>query len=207
MSHAFRSQTRSPQPAILSKTKSVCQEESPLLRLTQLQPPPTRPKARAALPRVRTRRYRFTERVRTQRAARLCELAIELPTDERAILLSRYADGRSSTQIAAIAGCTRHHIERKLRVLTKRLARPEYVFLAPRLARLDPEQRAIARACIIQGLSIRSAAAQLNMSQHALRERRSVLLAMVRGLASPPPVTVLHVERPPPLPARQATRF
>lgn len=178
-----------------------------MLRLTQTRSEPTASNFRAKSAPIRMRRYRFTERVRTQRAARLCELAIELPTDERAILLARYADGRSSTQIAAIAGCNRHHIERKLRVLTKRLARPEYVFLAPRLAQLDPEQRAIARACIIDGLSIRAAAIRLNMSRHVLRARRAVLLALARGVATPPALPASAGERPPPRPTRANTRL
>ena len=193
MSHAFRSQTPSPRSAILSKTESSCQEQTSKLRLARAEDAPDAPDvavpcaARAPIP---TRRYRFTDRVRTQRAARLCILAAELPPDERALVLSRYADGRSSSQIAALAGCSRFLIERKLRRLTTRLSRPEYIFLAPRLIQLDPAQRSIARACFIEGRSIRAAAIHLNISQHALRESRAVLLALVRGLAAPgtPPV-------------------
>lgn len=201
MPNALRSQKPSPRSSILSKTKYVCQEQSPKLRLTRTAnalvrsaPQP----ARAPIPSVR---YRFTEYARTQRAARLCALARELPPNERALVLARYADGRRSGEIAAIAGCSRYLIERKLRRLTARLARPEYAFLAPRLSQLDPAQRAIARACFIEGRSIRAAAIHLNMSQHALRESRAVLLALARGIATPPPLAMPPVERPPPSPA------
>ncbi len=209
MSHAFRSQTPSPRSAILPKTETACQEQTSTLRFA---PAAAATDARGvAVPRITrapipTRRYRFTERVRTQRAARMCTLAAELPPDERALVLSRYADGRSSSQIAALAGCSRFLIERKLRRLTTRLSRPEYIFLAPRLIQLDPVQRSIARACFIEGRSIRAAAIHLNISQHALRESRAVLLALVRGVATPPPLALPSVRRPPPMPTRASTR-
>lgn len=210
MSHAFRSQMPSPRVSILSNTKTSCQAHRSTLSFTpaeQCRPassPATRAAARAPIP---TARYRFTEHARTQRAARLCKLATELPADERTLVLARYADGRSSGQIAALAGCARHPVERKLRRLTARMARAEYLFLAPRLLQLDPVQRSVARACFIEGRSIRAAAIHLNMSQHALRERRAVLLALVRGVASPPPLAIPPVERPPPILRRARTRL
>lgn len=210
MSHAFRSQAPSLRPSILSKTETVCQEQSGVFRFAPAEQP--RLTSVASVPRavrapIPTVRYRFTEHVRTQRAARLCKLAVELPADERALVLARYADGRSSAEIAALAGCSRFLIERKLRRLTTRMARPEYVFLAPRLLQLDPMQRSIARACFIEGRSIRAAALQLNISQHALREGRAVLLALVRCVAPPPSLARPPVERPPPVPRRARTRL
>jgi len=184
MSHAFHTQKSSPRFAILSKSESSCQEQSaPGLRLT----PPHAPDRVATHAPIAERRLRITDHARAKRAAHLCVLASELPPDERALVLARFADGRSAAQIGAIAGCPRHIIERRLRRLTIRLSTPAFVYLAPRLNLLDAVQRSIAQACFIEGRSIRAAAAHLNISQHALRETRAVLLAQVHA-ARPRPM-------------------
>ena len=178
MSHAFRTQTPSPLSPILSKSESLCQAQSPSSLRLALDHASNGHAGRAP---SAPRRFRFTHHARTQRAAHLCALARELPPDERALVLARFSDGRSGAQISALIGCDRHLVERRLRRLVARLSTPEFAYLAPRLNLFDDAQRSIARACIIEGRSIRSAAAHLNISQHSLREARAVLLALIRS--------------------------
>jgi hypothetical protein len=193
MSIALRSHTPSPQPMILSEGELSCQEISSIAA----QPSGKMARAEAPPPALAgERRARFVEHARAAHAVHLCELAVHLPPDEHALILSRYADGHAVPRIAALTGCTKQTIQRRLHRLTRRLLAPEFAFIAPRLSQLDPTSARVARACIVEGHSVRQAAKCLHMSRHVVRETRSVLLGLSRAAGEPP-------TRPSPIPQRK----
>ena len=124
---------------------------------------------------------RWVDNARAKHAARICELAQHLAPTDRAILQLAYADGKTIPQIAALIGAPRHATQRRLRRLTRRVLTPEFAFIAPQLGELDAVARAVARCCIIEGRSVRDAAAHLRTTQHAVRAARHTLLAMARA--------------------------
>ncbi|MBY0398427.1 MAG: hypothetical protein K2X91_18425, partial [Thermoleophilia bacterium] len=110
-----------------------------------------------------------------------------LPAADRALLLAIYEQGRSLVELAPIMGLEPRSIGRRVRRLVRRISQPAFALAALRSAgwaARDGEWRdlgRVARACVLEGQTLRAAARSLKMSVHAVRRHRETVIAMARG--------------------------
>lgn len=103
------------------------------------------------------------------------------PTD-RALIRWAYADGKPLAELAAVHRVTPRSMSRRIRRLSRRCESPEFGFVLARLRSWEPPLALVARACVLEGRSLRTAAATLGMSAHQVRALRTVVLSMARGV-------------------------
>jgi hypothetical protein len=112
-----------------------------------------------------------------------------LGDSDRLLLRAVYADGKNAAEIARLTRQDRRAVQRRVQRLAARVLSPEFGFIAghARSGRdehgWDAPTRAVALVCVLQGRSVRAAAGSLGMTQHAVRARRSIILAVARGAA------------------------
>lgn len=112
-------------------------------------------------------------------AARLARLAECLPGPERALTTAVYVDGVSIRAAAAFFGVREWDVRRRLARLKARMCSEPFA-LAMRLAADGPDATGrVAWACFVEGLSIRGAAAKLNMPIAMVRAHRAMALAIL----------------------------
>ncbi|MDX2116465.1 MAG: hypothetical protein SFZ24_12720 [Planctomycetota bacterium] len=138
-------------------------------------------------------------RSRRDAAERVVALAEFLPEDERSAVLAVYRDGvtvRDLALAAAVAGPRRdveslaRQLRRRVRRAAQRALSPRFAFVAAFLHPEEPAERArlglpcwtptrrrVARACVLHGLSLRRAAAELGLSFHCVRREMQSILA------------------------------
>lgn len=119
-------------------------------------------------------------------AARLARLAECLPGPERALTTAVYVDGVSIRAAAAFFGVREWDVRRRLARLKARMCSEPFA-LALRLAADGPDATGrVAWACFVEGLSIRGAAAKLNMPIAMVRAHRAVALAILDSIRKNP---------------------
>lgn len=113
---------------------------------------------------------------------RLLELARHLPEADRALVRAVYGDG---TPIRVVAGLRRQpdrECRRRLALLVDRMNHPAFAVAVHGSAPIRGRGARIARACFVEGLTIRQAAVRLRTSVYAVRRERARILAMVQCL-------------------------
>lgn len=111
-------------------------------------------------------------------AERVGHRAAALPKRDRALLDAVYRDGRPVVELAAIMNLPAPVVRRRVRTLVRRVLSPEYGFVLANRDAWTPTRRKVADACVIEGLSIRTAAAKLRLSLHTVRAQRSIIQAL-----------------------------
>ncbi len=119
---------------------------------------------------------------RAERAARLCALADALAPTDRALIRWAYGDGKPLGELAAVHRVTTRAMSRRLQRLARRCESAEFGFVLSRVRTWEPPLALVARACVLEGRSLRSAAATLGMGIHQVRALRTVVLSMARGV-------------------------
>jgi len=109
---------------------------------------------------------------------RLVEMAGALPKSDRVLIETLYRDGRSASELAAIRGEDARAIRRRVRRLVRRVLSPEFRFVAMHKHEWPRTRRAVAEICVIEGRSLRDAAASLGTSLHAVRRHRDTIAAL-----------------------------
>ncbi len=125
---------------------------------------------------------RADPKLRASAAARLSALAEFLPPTERALLRSVYQDGRSIPDLAELLHTPRSSLARRVRRLAARCRSPEFAFVVAHMRKWPAPMAYVGRACVLEGRSVRSAAASLGTTVHAARTLRTVILSMARGV-------------------------
>lgn len=99
------------------------------------------------------------------------------------LLGQHLGSGRSMASIARELGCSADRVRARVRRLIARVESEVYRFVLERTEAQgggwDAEVRAIARACIGRGMSMRSAARELGVSAHVVRARMLEVHAML----------------------------
>lgn len=116
------------------------------------------------------------------RADQLANLADFLPPNERQLIRCLFSEGQTLIEVAALLNQPKESVRRRLHRLTRRMSAPEFAFVALRRDSWPPRLRAVACACVLEGKSLRVAAAELSMSVHAVRCMRDHILAMSAGV-------------------------
>lgn len=119
-------------------------------------------------------------------AERLLHLAEHLPPDERALVEAVYRDGRSTAELARLAGVPVRHFQRKLNKIMGRVGDPLFLFTVTRLDTLPPEIRPVARRAVLHGRTQRDTAHATGQSLHQVRKALERLRGMCDAATSLP---------------------
>jgi hypothetical protein len=120
--------------------------------------------------------------MRAEAAARLSALAEFLAPTDRTLVRWVYRDGKPVAELAGLLRTPRASLTRRVRKLVDRCRSPEFAFVAAHMNAWPAPMAHVARACVLEGRSVRSAAATLKTTVHAARSLRMVVLAMARGV-------------------------
>ncbi len=149
-----------PPPPHANRTDSSTKPriETPNLRLAHLLPQPHQP---------------ISTDLRRQRKAEGVELILRraefLPAPDRALLRATFQAGQTAVHLSKILHQTPRAVRRQIRVLIRRVLAPEFLHVVTRSERWKDPRRHIARACFIEGRSIRATAKELGLSVHVVR--------------------------------------
>lgn len=124
--------------------------------------------------RARSRRIGFSRAA----AESIRALAGHLPDAERALIYDAFELGTPVAQIARRTGQNPRTLTRRVRRITQRLLDPQFRFVAEHRGQWKPTQGTVAQACVIEGLSIREAAARLGLSSHVVRRHKEAIDAL-----------------------------
>ena len=118
---------------------------------------------------------------------RILALAEYVSPPDRALLRAVYDQGRTLVELAPLMGVEPRSIGRRVRRLLFRLGQPAFALAALHAAGWIAEGGQwrdlgrVARACVLEGQTLRAAARSLGMSIHAVRRHRETVLAMAQG--------------------------
>jgi hypothetical protein len=119
-------------------------------------------------------------------AQRIAELGAHLPAPDAALIEAVFAHGLTVQRAAGLMNLDPRTVRRRIRHLVTRIKSPAFAFVVVQRDNFSPERATVARACIIEGRSLRVAAIQLGISIHAVRLHRSAIITQAEALASPP---------------------
>lgn len=105
----------------------------------------------------------------------LVERAAHLPEADAALIRAVYAEGRSVSSLAKMLGRDPRWLRRRVRGLVKRIASPEYIFVATRRAHWAKTRARVAALCILEGRSLREAASELGLTLHTVRRHHDAV--------------------------------
>lgn len=110
--------------------------------------------------------------------AEVARQAQHLPPTERALLLQVFSEGKTVAEIAKERGEPPRRLARRIKRLTSRVLDPRYRYVTEHRQSWRPTRRKVAGACVIEGLSIREAAAKLRLSPYTVRKQREAIDAL-----------------------------
>ncbi len=135
----------------------------------------------------RTTEYDLRRRGDLARAAEvLLARADLLREDEAALIRSVFGRGMTLSELARAAGRRPHTIGARVRRIAARMDTPAFAFVAGHRETWPRPMRAVATACILEGRTVREAAAHLKMSVAAVRRHRDAVLALAASAAASP---------------------
>jgi transposase len=109
---------------------------------------------------------------------RLLMRADHLVQEERALIRALYMDGRSSREVAELIGADPRSVRRRARRIAMRVLSPEFTFVLRQREQWGPTRRRIATVVVLQGKSMRQAAAMLELSLHTVRHHFHAVAAL-----------------------------
>ncbi|HVZ94833.1 MAG TPA: hypothetical protein VG797_10020 [Phycisphaerales bacterium] len=117
-----------------------------------------------------------------QQADRLVRLSQWLRPDERAMVDSVFGRGISAAKLAVIRGESARAMRRRIQRIVKRMASAEYRAVARWCGDWPAARQRVARACFLEGRTLREAAKVLGISVHTVRAHLSAVRAIVDAL-------------------------
>ncbi|MFI4898189.1 MAG: hypothetical protein ACIARR_10220 [Phycisphaerales bacterium JB059] len=115
---------------------------------------------------------------------RIVEGSAWLAPAERALILAYYRDGQRVTEIARLANESVRALRRRLRRAVRRVLSPEFAFVVEAHGGWSPTRRRVARACLLEGRTIRETSERLGLSLHTVRRHHVAIRAMVEQRAT-----------------------
>ena len=113
-------------------------------------------------------------------AESLLDAAQFLDEPDRALIVAIFRNGDTVNAVAARRGCSRHAVSRRVRMLADRLTSPRFMFALACLPDWPNERQAIARACILNGRSVRDAATSLRLTLYTVRRELHLINDLYR---------------------------
>lgn len=98
--------------------------------------------------------------------------------EERALIEAMYRQGMTAQQIAKLRDEPATAIRRRIRTVVRRVLSPRFVFVLRHRDQWPPMRKRVATACILQGRTLREAAAHLHLSLHAVRRQMDAITGM-----------------------------
>ncbi|MEM7755800.1 MAG: sigma factor-like helix-turn-helix DNA-binding protein [Planctomycetota bacterium] len=115
---------------------------------------------------------------RRRQAERLVQRARWLRSDERAVVEAVYGEGRTCADLARLMDQPADAVRRRVRRATRRAASGLFVFVATRREKWPATRRRVATRCVLEGATLREAAAELKLSLHAVRKHWDAVRAL-----------------------------
>ncbi len=112
----------------------------------------------------------------------LVHRAEHLLPEDRALIAAVYQDNLSAAQVAELVGVAPRVIRRRVRLLVHRLLSPRYEFVTRQHRHWGPTRRKVARACILEGRTLRDAATHLDLTLHTVRRHMDAIAAQQEAL-------------------------
>lgn len=112
----------------------------------------------------------------------LAQRAEWLLPEDRALIRALYVDNLTARHIAQLRGASPRSVRRRVHTLVQRLLSPRYEFVARQLERWSPTRARVARACVLEGHTLRAAAERLNVSLHTVRRHMDAVAAQHEAL-------------------------
>lgn len=101
-----------------------------------------------------------------------------LPPD-RDLVRAVFARGLTTLEASSLTGLALRRTRRRVRLLARRVLSAEFAFVVSRREAWPPLRRRVATACVLEGRTLREAAAHLRVSLHTVRTQMDVLRAMM----------------------------
>jgi hypothetical protein len=117
--------------------------------------------------------------VDVEQALRLAE---HLGKADAALLRAVLEQGRPLTEIALLGGLDERALSRRVRGLLRRVSSPAFAMCVLYAGAWPEPLGRVARACVLEGQTIREAARTLGLSVHRVRTARAAVEAMVQGV-------------------------
>jgi DNA-directed RNA polymerase specialized sigma24 family protein len=112
---------------------------------------------------------------RREAVERVLDAAGHLADADRVLLDMLYRDGRPVSDVADLLGRPRHAVRRRVRRLLRRVHSRRFRFALRHAELLPPPVRAVARAHVLQGLTLRQTARRTGLPLHTVREHARTL--------------------------------
>lgn len=107
---------------------------------------------------------------------------VELLTGMDRVLMTMYIEnGNSFRQMARLAGVTEETIARRIRRMTERLMKEEYVTCLRKRDELGRDEMEIAKDYFLTGLSIKRIARKRSATYYSIRQTLKRIEAIIRG--------------------------
>lgn len=145
--------------------------------------------------RPNTAKIDLRHRAFRERAEDQVALAEWLHPAERALIESVFDRGMTVSRLALMSGDDPRLLQRRLRRLLRRMNSREFREVIRRADAWPVTRRRVARACILQGQTLRRAAEQLRLSVHTVREQIAIIRAVINGGEDPDVSPSLREER------------
>lgn len=101
-----------------------------------------------------------------------------LPPD-RDLMLAVFARGLTSAQAASLLGITTRSARRRVHALATRALSKEFETVVRERGSWPPTRRRVATACVLEGRTLRQAAAHLRLTLHAVRTQMDIVRALL----------------------------
>lgn len=126
---------------------------------------------------------------RQRHSERMVLLGQHLPAVDAALIQASFGDGTPQTKLAMLLNLDVRGVNRRLKRLERRLLSPGYGYSVVNMEHFDHHRARVARACVIEGLSIRAASERTGLTVHEVRMHRTAILsageALVRASRAP----------------------
>lgn len=112
------------------------------------------------------------------------QAARHLPDEERVLIDDIFEHATPVSVIARRSGEDPRAVSRRVRRITRRLLDPRFRFVAEHRTAWRPTQSKVAKACVLEGLSIREASKRLGLSRHTVRRHKEAIDALFELIPS-----------------------
>lgn len=101
-----------------------------------------------------------------------------LPEPDAALLCAVYDRGLSVSNLALTTNADVRALRKRVRVLVARVMDPSFAYIAHHAPSWPEAPRQVATLCLLQGLTVREAAARLSVSCHTVRRNLDAVRAL-----------------------------
>lgn len=128
--------------------------------------------------------------LRRRRTRELAEIVVdhaqELMPDDRAVLCAIYRDGMTARDVADLRREPARRLRGRVRRLVARVLSDRFLFVLRYRNEWPQTRRRVAKACVLEGRSMRDGAKHLHMTLHAVRREMDVIHVLYREATNPP---------------------